>query len=197
MSKRFLTIPDAVAYLETLTEADLEDVDICQLNPDEPGDITDEEDIDENNLDAVTPFDVCGMVDVILKKDVSTPDEEEFQKPGPSAKKKLKTENPEVKWKKKVKFDNPTELGNPVPISHKFPELMDCTPLDIFHKYFPEEYVDYLADMTALYALQKGETIDVCKNDILQFFGLLLLSGYHSVFVTKMFSVVSQSLKFM
>ena len=35
--------------------------------------------------------------------------------------------------------------------------------------------------MTALYTLQKSEAIDVCKTDILQFFGLFLLSGYHSV----------------
>lgn len=181
MSKRCLTLQEAVALLETLSDSDLEDVDICQLEPDEPGDITDEEDIDENNLSTVTPFDVCGMVDVILKKDASTPNEEEFQKPGPSAKKKRKTENPIVKWKKKVNFDNLTDLEKPVPIMCKFPELVNCTPLDIFHKFFPEEYVEYLADMTALYALQKGETIDVCKNDILQFFGLLLLSGYHSV----------------
>ena len=90
-----------MAFPETLSDSDLEDVDICLLEPDEPSDITDEEDIDENNLDAVTLFSVCRMVDVILKKDVNSPDEEEFQKPDQNAKKKRKTENPVVKWKKK------------------------------------------------------------------------------------------------
>ena len=37
------------------------------------------------------PLDVHGMGYVICKKDVSTPDEEEFQKLVPSAKKKRKT----------------------------------------------------------------------------------------------------------
>ena len=109
MSKRCLTVQEAVAFLETLSDSDLEDVDIFQLEPDESGDITDEEDIAGSNLDAVMPFDVCGMVDVILKKDVSIPDEEKFQILGPSAKKERKTENPVVKWDEKVKFDNSTE----------------------------------------------------------------------------------------
>ncbi|GFV53330.1 DDE_Tnp_1_7 domain-containing protein [Trichonephila clavipes] len=39
----------------------------------------------------------------------------------------------------------------------------------------------HLAHMTGLYAMQKGEDFSVDENHIGQFFGLLLLSGYHQV----------------
>ncbi len=35
MSKRFLTVEQAVAYLETQSDSDLSDTDICQLPPDD------------------------------------------------------------------------------------------------------------------------------------------------------------------
>ncbi len=40
MSKRFLTVEQAVAYLETQSDSDLSHTDICQLPPDEQGNIT-------------------------------------------------------------------------------------------------------------------------------------------------------------
>ncbi|KAJ8891538.1 hypothetical protein PR048_004066 [Dryococelus australis] len=41
-------------------------VDVCQLPPDEDGRLTDEEQVNEDQLNEVTPADVCGMIEVHL-----------------------------------------------------------------------------------------------------------------------------------
>ncbi|KAL3201142.1 hypothetical protein MRX96_043098 [Rhipicephalus microplus] len=55
------------------------------------------------------------------------------------------------------------------------------SPFMLFSKFISPEYLGSLAELTARYALQKGEEVDVTGADIGQFFGLLLFSGYHSV----------------
>ncbi|KRZ19189.1 hypothetical protein T11_16988 [Trichinella zimbabwensis] len=44
----------------------------------------------------------------------------------------------------------------------------------------PREQFEFFLQKTRQYALQKGSTIAVTGKDNLQFFGLLLLSGYHT-----------------
>ncbi|GFX52182.1 DDE_Tnp_1_7 domain-containing protein [Trichonephila clavipes] len=63
----------------------------------------------------------------------------------------------------------------------KFPELVSLSPMEIFHKFIPTELLLHLANMTGLYAMQKGEDFSVDENHIRQFLGLLLFSGYHQV----------------
>lgn len=205
MSKKILTVQEAVSYLETLSDSDLSDVDICQLPPDEPGNITEEEDILENDFEPVMPKNVCGMIDITTSKyinqdkpikepqiDFSTENKRKIQKKrklnrvnqkqsttnGDRLIKKSKTE---ITWKKIAEFKEPVKSNKARPILELCPNLINLSPIDIFFKTLPHEYIEHLVEMTKLYALQKGETIDISSDDILQFFGLLLLSGYHSV----------------
>lgn len=62
-----------------------------------------------------------------------------------------------------------------------FPELGNLSPFMLFSKIICPEYFASLAELTARYALQKREEVDVTGADIGQFFGLLLFSGYDSV----------------
>ncbi|KRY08563.1 PiggyBac transposable element-derived protein 2 [Trichinella patagoniensis] len=54
MSRRFVTLESAMDYIESFPEEMQSTAEICQLPPAEDGNITDEEHVDENNLDEVT-----------------------------------------------------------------------------------------------------------------------------------------------
>ncbi|KRY92954.1 hypothetical protein T4D_7268 [Trichinella pseudospiralis] len=58
MSQRFLTLK--ITPIRTISR-------FCQLPPNEDGNITDEEHIDEDVLDELIPTDVCGEVDVYIR----------------------------------------------------------------------------------------------------------------------------------
>ncbi|GFQ89336.1 piggyBac transposable element-derived protein 2 [Trichonephila clavata] len=98
-------------------------------------------------------------------------------------KRKLKSNerNAELCWRKKINFNKILKTNSTENICEKFPELITLSPIEIFHKFIPIEYLLHLANMTGLYAMQKGEDFSVDENDIGQFFGLLLFSGYHQV----------------
>lgn len=69
MPLKFLTVQQALDYMETLDsdEFSADECSITCLAPD-PGYITDEENFIENNLDEVVPVDVCGKVELNLKR---------------------------------------------------------------------------------------------------------------------------------
>ncbi|XP_003370501.1 piggyBac transposable element-derived protein 3 [Trichinella spiralis] len=69
MASRFLTLENAIDYLETLPPEDQINAEVCQLPPCEDGNLTDEEHIEEDDLDEVMPLDVCGGVDVTVDSD--------------------------------------------------------------------------------------------------------------------------------
>ncbi|XP_003372696.1 conserved hypothetical protein [Trichinella spiralis] len=69
MASRFLTLENAIDYLETLPPEDQINAEVCQLPPCEDGNLTDEEHIEEDDLDEVMPLDVCGEVDVTVDSD--------------------------------------------------------------------------------------------------------------------------------
>jgi hypothetical protein len=82
-------------------------------------------------------------------------------------------------------------------------KLITLTPLELFMKFIPFDYMQELALQTKLYAMQKGCEYEITGQQIAQFFGLLLFSGYHSVPNEKMYwstspdmniSIVSQTM---
>ncbi|KRY92439.1 PiggyBac transposable element-derived protein 2 [Trichinella pseudospiralis] len=132
---RFFTLESAIDYLETLPPEDQMNVEISQLPPScEDGNLTDEEQIEENDLDEVMPSDVCVL-----------------------------------------------------PLPTLAPELIPLSPVELFYKIMPKEEMAHFAEMTKRYALQKGLTLSVEEEDIEQFFGLILLSGYNCVPSENMF----------
>ena len=60
-------------------------------------------------------------------------------------------------------------------------ELVALEPIELFFKYLPQQYLSHVANMSSLYAQQKGSSLDVTWEEIGQFFGILLFSGYHTV----------------
>lgn len=68
MRRNFLTIQEAVAYMETLDSKELSDDDEIVCFPPEPGIVTDEEDINENDFADTQPFDTSGTVEVFTKR---------------------------------------------------------------------------------------------------------------------------------
>lgn len=70
MPLKFLTVQQALDYMETLDsdEFSADECSITCLPPPHPGHITDEENFIENNLDEVVPVDVCGEVELDLKR---------------------------------------------------------------------------------------------------------------------------------
>ena len=190
-SKPFRTVEEALDYFYTLSDDSADCIDFCQLPPDESGCLTDEEDINEDNFEPVLPGDVCGRIEIsgknddneISLEDAFDPEKASTSHEQKSLKRKLKSKEKYVqhRWRKNTSFENILETKNIENISEMFPELVTLSPIEIFHKFITIEYLQHLSTMTARYALQKGEVLTVDENDIGQFFGLLLFSGYHQV----------------
>jgi DNA excision repair protein ERCC-6 len=188
--KRFLTVEEALDYLETLSDDSGENViDICQFPPEESGCITDEEDINEDNFECVMPADVCGEIEVFtnISDDNSVeytdvPSTSKGQSKSKRRRLSAKQKNIDSRWSKTIAFNKKCmENAGIEDLCQVYPGIVTLSPIEIFHKFLPTDYLIHLAKMTQLYALQKGETLDVDEKDIGQFFGLLLLSGYHSL----------------
>ncbi|GFW54690.1 uncharacterized protein TNCV_787921 [Trichonephila clavipes] len=62
-SKPLQIVEEALEYFRILSD-DEEQIDICQLPPEESGCLTDEEDIDEDTFQSVLPVDVCGKIEI-------------------------------------------------------------------------------------------------------------------------------------
>lgn len=189
-TKPFRTVEEALEYFYTLSDDSDDCIDICQMPPEETGCLTDEKDVNEDTFEPVLPADVCGRIEVsTIIDDNKISDEGAFDpelpstSKGPSLKRrrKSKEENIQHRCGKDTKFKNILKTESIENICEIFPELCSLSPAEIFHKFIPVEYLLHLANMAALYALQKGEILAVDENDIGQFFGLLLFSGYHQV----------------
>lgn len=202
MAKRFLTLEAAIDLLFSLPDDEREGASICQLPPDEDGNITDEEHVNDNDFSEVVPDDVCGQVEVMQCSDEDFHSSSRSSSPEPRRKqpelrqltaakgRKASTKAGKAKrpkhshtpaWGDHATFDKTLPSDRPPLLLEAFPELANMSPFMLFSKIISPEYLASLAELTARYALQKGEEVDVTGADIGQFFGLLLFSGYHSV----------------
>ncbi|XP_003377533.1 piggyBac transposable element-derived protein 3 [Trichinella spiralis] len=175
MALRFLTLENVIDYLETLPPEQM-NAEVCQLPPlCEDSNLTDEEQIEENDLAEVMPLDVCGELDVTLDSDVIE-DADDFYESSDSQ-----------TWSKRKSLNHVFENIPVLPLSTLAPELISLNPIELFYKIMPKEEMAHFAEMTERYALQKGVTLSVEEEDIEKFFGLLLLSGYNCVPCESMF----------
>lgn len=205
MPKRYVTLEEAIDMVFSQPDERQDEVEVCQLPPDESGDITDEEHVNEDALCPVIPVDVCGQVEVSFRNDCDSPDTsastrknrkrkatvtegEDFTQPSTSRQTcssnergKGRSDEGIRRWKKSAKFSRKIRSEAPKRISEEHPDLCNLSCFDLFGKFLHYEYVAYLANMTKTYASQKGALIDVEVEDILQLWGILLLSGYHKV----------------
>ncbi|XP_003382354.1 piggyBac transposable element-derived protein 3 [Trichinella spiralis] len=71
-------------------------------------------------------------------------------------------------WKRKTCFSSDLGKEKPLALHETASELIPLSPTELFHKILPVVKIEDFADKSQIYAL-------------MQFFGLILLSGYHSV----------------
>ncbi|KAL3210899.1 hypothetical protein MRX96_008552 [Rhipicephalus microplus] len=202
MAQRLLTLEAAIDLLFSLPDDEHEGASVCQLRPVEDGNITDEEHVNENDFSEVVPDDVCGHVKVMQCSDEDVDSPSPCSSPEPRRKKPAGRQFTAGKERKAStnarKTDTPKHSLTPVRGDHAtfekklpsdsppflleaFPELANIGPFMLFRKFISLKYLGSLAELTARYALQKGEEVDVTGADIGQFFRFLLFSGYHSV----------------
>ncbi|KAH9374879.1 hypothetical protein HPB48_014406 [Haemaphysalis longicornis] len=60
MAQRFLTLEAAITVLFSLSDEEREDASICHLPPNEDGNNTDEEHVQESDFFKLFPEDICG-----------------------------------------------------------------------------------------------------------------------------------------
>ncbi|KAH7961272.1 hypothetical protein HPB52_006402 [Rhipicephalus sanguineus] len=187
MAQRFLTLEAAIDLLFSLPDDEREGASVCQLPPLEDGNITDEEHVNENDFSEVVPDDVCGHVEVMQcsDEDVDSPSacsspEPRRKKPAgrqftagkgrkasPKARKTNTPKRPHTPvWGDRATFDKTLPSESPPLLLEAFPELANMSPFMLFSKFISPEYLGSLAELTARYALQKGEEVDVTGADI-------------------------------
>ena len=126
MSKRFLTVVEAIDVLDDFS--DHEDTELMVLPPENKGDVTDEENDDENLRKTRVIEEVAGEVKVFhpcLESDQ--------QKASLTTAKKQKRRKVEkTRWKKNKKLENAFPEDILEPLAEVHPEILYQAPYDLF-----------------------------------------------------------------
>lgn len=189
---RCLTLQEAVTRIAE--DSDVEEADILILPPNDEMAASDIEEIDEENLESIEPGEVCGELDLDIQKVANVESEgsdqlvesdsdsellSNYQSAQPAKKRKWIKSTP--KWMKRDDFLTPMPEASPEKLADLRTDLIDKSPFDLFMQIFGDDYVDHLASMTNIYAQQKLANIDTNGDELIRFFGILLLSGYHQL----------------
>lgn len=87
MAQRFLILEAAIDLFFSLPYDEREGASMCQLPPDEDGNITDEEHVNENDFSEIVPNDVCRHVEVVQYSDENIDSPSACSSPEPRRKK--------------------------------------------------------------------------------------------------------------
>ncbi|KRY09692.1 PiggyBac transposable element-derived protein 2 [Trichinella patagoniensis] len=132
MSRRFVTLESAMDYIESLPEEMQSTAEICQLPLAEDSNITDEEHVDEDNLDEVIPEDVCGELSVTVMHEDYESDSESIDT--------LPVEK--TSWKRRTCFTSDLGDEKPLALHETASELISLSPTELFHKILPVEKIE-------------------------------------------------------
>ena len=172
---------EAVSLLENDDEyIDVnEQVDIVVIPPGTSGDVTDEENIDENNLGDNTelPQDTAGTSELHYVKPIHL-------------KKKTKDKKPFVKWTKSVKpkFELSPKSDQDRNVEVLSNQLGDKSEFEIFSMLFDDDLLSLIQSESEKYAHQNNRLDFRLPLYLLKrFIGFLILSGYHSFPREEMF----------
>ena len=161
-----------------------DEIDLVILPPDD-GQLLKEEQIGQNN--DILPADVAGQIEVHEYNNVSDEDDQdafdndELQPPKKKSKSKIVRGKP--RWKRSENTLLCSNQGEePVRLVEDFPHLRDLKPFDFFSLYFTPDMVSKITTETMRYArLKNNHNFHVSDNDVYQFLGLILISGYHKL----------------
>lgn len=185
--KSFAGLQDAADAIEKHSRRE---VNVVVLPP-EPDTLTDEEDFDENNLtEEQIPNDIPGTIEIDFGDNV---DSEEWD---------ASDEEPLAKLRcthiSNVSKENLFSWKRGEPIYHSFEnvdgnalndqlekvkiDLKESSPIQIFEKIFDKNIFQLIIDQSTIYTQQKNiHDFVVTVEEIKNFIGILLLSGYHKL----------------
>ncbi|XP_054746487.1 piggyBac transposable element-derived protein 3-like [Anastrepha obliqua] len=178
--RRFLTIGEIESYINSSSSEDEGEVvsakrmkivnpiskkitSVVYIPPADVDAVSDEELIDDNEMITEVPAmtDVCGELVVEHESDV-----EDFASP-PSCLVGILDDGPSC-CAKTTRYTAEKVFGGK-------------TPFELFLQFFDEEIMEMLVVNTNMYAHQNNIVVDISKQQIYRFIGILILSGYHKV----------------
>jgi hypothetical protein len=163
------------------------DVDLVVLPP-EPSDLTDEEEVDEDDVATnEKPRDIPGNLEVFIARDEDLWHNSDDEPLSFKSAKKKRFNYSQSSWRK----CNPTYSVSPVTVSDDtvqqcrekiITKLCSKNPIDIFERIFDEEVLSIIITFSTLYAAQKNkDDFSISISELRSYFGILLLSGYHTL----------------
>ena len=177
--------------LNAILESDYEDeTDIVILPPDGgDGNVTDIEEDDENVNQqlASLPNDVAGSLEMHRKDNMDTENDipcaaDNNKTKSPKPKRSRNANKPtEMKpnWIKSNNLD-PMENGDIETLAMKRTDLINSSPGVIFELLFNDTIKTLIVNETERYASQNNKQLKLTKEEIEQFVGILLLTGYNT-----------------
>ena len=173
---RFTRLAEAAEAVSSLSS---EDIDVVILPPDEGND-SEEESVENENI----PAEVAGAVELhegCVSEEESS-DEENVYPPA----KRSKVHN--ITWKKMETTklsDNCKQVAN---LEESFPDLADKDPFSLFRHFFTMDMISMITNETNRYAKSKNnQTFVVTESEIVNFLGIIIISGYHSLPAEKLY----------
>ena len=175
-----LSIDEIARILEEDNDDELksEDVNEIIIFPPDDGNETYEDSDDDNtgDLNRMTADQLRSTAEVVLKNHV----DEEIVRNSPVRKKAKKVTR---KWKEEKTFQSSVIS---VDINrYDLPEDIDC--VTCWESVFTDDLFDFLVDMSNLYASQKNHVLNLTREELKVYVGILLLTGYMTPKNMRMF----------
>nr|CAI5862745.1 unnamed protein product [Callosobruchus analis] len=196
-------LPNLDAAADFITLCSSNDIDVVILPPD-PDMLTDQEDIDEDNLESTElPSDVPSMLEVFMgspgdasEDDFTEWDDSDTETLASKRVKLLSAKEPKSNRsrKKDPSFVQPNWQQNSVDYTRWQPmsdgaserarivceDLENLSPKDIFEKLVDDKIIGLIVEQSELYAHQKNNhAFSLTTDDLKQFLGILFFTGYH------------------
>nr|CAI5855414.1 unnamed protein product [Callosobruchus analis] len=183
-------LPNLDAAADFITSCSSNDIDVVILPPD-PDMLTDEEDIDEDNLEsAELPSDVPGMLEVFMgcpgdasEDDFTEWDDSDTETLASKRVKLLSAKEPKSNRsrKKDPSFVQPNWQQSSVDYTRWQPMSDGASErAHIFEKLVDDKISGLIVEQSELYAHQKNNhAFSLTTDDLKQFLGILFFTGYH------------------
>lgn len=166
---------------EVYNNSDIVNADIVMIPPSVDY-VTDEEDLDEENIRSVElPIDVPGEVEIFGNARAVT-FEEDFDSDDEIPLSELKKSITPPLWTKSISTTEFPQTDNYLgKIQNCASDLSGYNEVEVFEKLFDVEVRQLIVSQTMLYAGQKNQhNFSFNEEDLKVFIGILLFSGYHS-----------------
>lgn len=148
--------------------------------------LTDEENIDDNEMLHEIPLDreIAGTFEIDVGNDDDLYDESDEESLAEKKRRMLPMrvqKSKEPKWgKKELTHIRLPESNENEALKNLRDSLEGKTPLEMFFLFFDEEIMFMIVNFSVKYALDSNRSdFDFTVNDLKKFLGILILSGYH------------------